>query len=131
MKKYNQFINEARLHTDKINHKLPLEFDFKIFNVNNSTKHQINLFIKEINKYFIVYSNIFNFEKLFLCPYLRINLYETGANGGTYRNTMSIIPSYHNLSENKLISMDDFLEVGFEGIEEYFEMKNAAKNFNL
>lgn len=134
MKKYEQFINEAKLHTDKINHKLPLEFSFNIEVRDSNSTHiikQKQLFIKEVNKYFLGIEDYKIFMKNFFKEniyYISIKLHESCGNGGMYRNTITIETQYDiTIPKNLLITLETFLEIGFEGIETYFD----AKNFNL
>ena len=122
MKKYNQFLNENR--------QTYFEFSISLYNSDESERDQI---ANELTKNFDIYTYRYAITKNNI---VGIGLqFFIQPNGEIYEGKVITLyrkefESYMINSEN-LISADDFLKVGMNGILKYFEIKNTTDKYNL
>lgn len=149
MKKYNQFINEKLTKVEKANNNLRRTyivrhdselnkwfehnglFDFSI-DLKNKTddklKNAITNFEKHINKI-----DDTNINELLSndCQMWNIEMWKIRYTDTIYEIALKIEPCYFISFIYDDITLDEFLDVGLEGVNELFEMKDNIKNFNL
>ena len=129
MKKYNQFINEKLYNLIVIKDMVPTSepnFIFVINQKNNTIDDKISA-IKEIKKHVKLYS--WNEEFLISTKYSwEISLYYD-INNTNYIKISGI--DFGSSVKVNLISLEEFLLVELDGVENYFKLKNDANKFNL
>ena len=130
MKKYNQFINESNYILIDSNDMIPKSEPNIKFVIDKSTNNTIDKkksVINEIKKYVHLFS--WNEDFLMSTEHAwEITLYNDIDNLN-YIKIGGI--SYGSAVKVNLISLEDFLSVGLEGVEKYFEIKNKANKFNI
>ena len=147
MKKYYQFINEKRV--EMTTHEtigdetfLPIDFLFAI-DIRNSTNQQINELFEEFEKYI----NVDDTDKKrilepgYAKPWaLRVDISQLGYNYGDGNNRnlkvyigMVTSPGWGAGVKymEDIITLEEFLNVGLEGVKDYIEMKNNVNKYNL
>jgi len=150
MKNYNQFLNEDRRDNyweldrveranlqakktsiGKFNKNLPEEYEFAI-DVENGTKKELEKAIKEIEKFVEIddYVKPFLLNNKKWCAWIiRIHAYGPP----NYKN-LSITFDWAGFSESiyeDIIPLKEFLNVGLEGVKDYFEIQDNVNKYNL
>jgi len=139
MRNYNEFINEQKIISLKYFGDEPFTFTIKKF-IGVDPNQKLEKFIKKLREYFD-YEDCNRIKKYILLePQYSIQfwLYETAGNAGSRRTTAKFQTKYYNIwgsrnnknGENSY-TLDEFLELGIEGIKEDIEAKEAANKYNL
>ena len=146
MKSYNQFINEEDtwIKGEDIFEKFNFVIDVRQYTSRlSSTPNDVYAFEINKDKAFDIFSKYgnFNWEKRNLAKnntwawevtiikikgYNNISLKIDFLTAGSE----NLIDRYYSVKDNQ-ITLDEFLDVSIDNIEEYFEMKNNAKKYNL
>ena len=138
MKKYNKFINE-KLGDKFIKGEDVFEyFTFVIdvrHNGNLPTPNDIYEFETNKNIAFDIFNKYrnFNWEKHNLSKNAwawEIELIKVKGIDKVYNINISFISGQYSKKDNQ-ITLDEFLDVGLDNIEEYIEIKNNTKKYNL
>ena len=131
MKSYNKFINEEKLGEKFIKGEDIFDhFTFVIDVRHNDYEFEINK-----NKAFDIFNKYrnFNWEKHNLSKNAwawEIELIKVKGIDKIYSMYISFISGQYSKKDNQ-ITLDEFLDVGIDNIEKYFEIKNNAKKYNL
>lgn len=131
MRNYNEFINEGKIISLKYFGDKPFTFTIKNF-IGVDPNQKIEKFIKKLREYFD-YEDCSRIKKsILLEPGYPIQfwLYETAGNAGLRRTTAKFQTIYYNFSKN-IYTLDEFLELGIEGIKDDIEAKESANKYNL
>jgi hypothetical protein len=142
MKNYYQFINEYRSYGE-FNKNIPLDFIFAI-DLRKATLLDIGLIFKELEKYVEIEGYAKDYllnmgkDKNINLPWAWIiEIYESFGNGNMPRITLNFgivtTPSWGAGVKymEDIITFEEFLNVGLEGVKEYIEMRSAMKSYNL
>jgi uncharacterized surface anchored protein len=136
MKTYNEFLNENEARGD-FNAALPIGFRFSI-DFTNATKEQFSEFATEMKKYFIFKNGILTYSATDTKPWawsfeisvrgerVELEYYPVSFNKSILNDTVA--------GDNflkRLVPIDEFLSVGFEGIRNYIKMRQDMNKFNL
>lgn len=137
MKTYKQFLNENEAHGE-FNNKLLIGFRFSV-DFTNITKEQYLEFATEMRKYFV-------FEKYGMLTYPTHDpkpwawSFEISVGGrGVDLEYWPVTSNKSNFYVTdagvkfleKMLTIDEFLSVGFEGVRNFIKMKNDMNKFNL
>lgn len=141
MKKYSQFINEnsAKGELDK---KLPIGFRFSIDFSSEETllgNEKLRLVMEEMKKYFYFKNNYiftyqpndgkpwaWTFEISVSGDYAQIEFWPITSPKSNFIVTDAGVKFLENM-----VTVDEFLEYGFEGIKNFIRMKKDASKYNL
>jgi len=143
MKNYKQFINENRAYgkPGKYNN---MEFNFYI-SLSEATEEKQQLAFDEFKNYVdiekhnidrLLVSNkdLIGFKKSNENWYWYIKIYESWGNSRIPRTTidfLKIVRIINSSSNDFIVSLDDFINIGLEGVEEINEINKNLKKFNL
>jgi hypothetical protein len=133
MKLYNQFIDE-KLGDKFIKKDLYTHFIFRI-DIRLESMNNPNEFEKYKEKAFDIFNKYknFNWEKhnLYKNSYAcEVDLIKIKNINKIYNIDISFIAGAYETIENQ-ITLEEFLKIDIDDIEEYFEIKNNIKKYNL
>ena len=129
MKTYKQFLNEANS---------PDNFIFAI-NIKNASKDEIDKIFELAIEYFDSFLEYNHWQRKDIDRYkpwaIVFNMYKDLPNSKKFKAALSIVtnPSfgagYKHMED--ILTLKEFLNIGFENIEKYIEMKNDINKYNL
>ena len=141
MKTYNQFLNENTAKGD-LNNKLPIGFRFAIDFSSEETllgNEKLKLLMEEMKKYFYFKNNYifayqandgkpwaWGFEISVAGDYVEIEYWPITSPKSNFIVTAPGVKFLENM-----VTIDEFLEYGFEGIKNFIRMKKDASKYNL
>lgn len=129
MKTYNQFLNES-ISDDN--------FIFAI-NIKNASKEDIDKIFELAIEYFDEFLEYNSDKRKDIDRYkpwaIVFNMYKHFSRDTKYKAALSLVTSpgwgagYKHMDD--IVTIKNFLEVGFENIENYIEIKNGTNKYNL
>lgn len=140
MKNYDQFLNEGSV-LGEFNSDLPIGFQF-VIDFRDSTDYQKSDFINEVKKYFNLknknllydlFSDDFVFGRRITTKTLEITLTSSGVEleCETYASSSSSGIAGRESDQTNIITLQEFLMVGFKGVKNFVKMKNTANKYNI
>lgn len=129
MKTYKQFLNESNS---------PDNFIFAI-NIKNASKDEIDKIFELAIEYFDSFLEYNHWQRNDIDDYkpwaIVFNMYKSLSSDKKFKAALSIVTSpgwgsgYKHMKD--ILTTTEFLNVGFENIENYIEMKNDINKYNL
>jgi hypothetical protein len=111
----------------------PFIFTIKSF-ITKDSDDKIEKFIEKLREFFD-YEDCNRIKKIALSSPqypIKFSVFESAGNGGTRRTTVKVDPLFSFQSKDYVsYTLDEFLELGIEGIKENIKVKEAAEKYNL
>lgn len=116
------------------------ELYFNILNLCNESLEKREKLVAELKKYFDIDIHVKDYILRSISDIkgyayiLSVNIYESIGNAGLIRLTIKFNRNGYTNIENlpiTNITIDEFLKIGLENLEEYFEIKKSLNKYNI
>lgn len=128
-----KYLNEAIVHNNEFNSKLPIDIKFTIDISKSKEKDRLKI-VREFEKYFILSDNTKYDITSSKNNYLTIKFYDTRIYKNileTRKNLFTYNFSFLKPDYSFILSIEEFIDVGLIDIRKYIELKKDVKIFNL